>query len=103
MTNNLPKFIALEKLAQSLQHGSVHLELQLKAGQIVGVTTTGNKRTLYNSSEKDINTNQLALEYIVKRVSQQLETNTFGEIIFKVFTVKEKIKSVEVESKQTIK
>lgn len=101
--SNLPKFIALEKLVQTLKHGKVGLELQLRAGEIVGVIATGNKKTLYNSSEKDINTNKTALEYILKRIKQQLESKASGELVFKVFNSQDKIKSVEVESKQTIK
>lgn len=100
--SNLPKFIALEKLVQGLGHGRVDLSLQVRAGKIVTVLTSGNKRTLYNSSEKDINTNQKALEYIVKRIVQQLESGVSSEVVFKINSAKDKIKSVEVESKQTI-
>ncbi|MBI5954448.1 MAG: hypothetical protein HY865_22555 [Chloroflexi bacterium] len=101
--SNLPKFIALEKLVQTVGHGRIDLELQLRAGEIVGVTTTGSKRTLYNSSDKDTNNNQAALEYIIKRISQQLESKVQSELVFKVDTNFDKIRSVTAESKQTIK
>ena len=101
--SNLPKFIALERLVQTIKHGAINLQLQLRAGEIVGITTTGNKRTLYNSSDVDINTNQVAVEYIGKRISQQIESGVSGELVFRVFNNKDKIKSIEIESKQTIK
>lgn len=101
--SNLPKFIALERLVQAIKHGAIDLQLQLRAGQIVGITTTGSKRTLYNSSEADVNTNNAAVEYIGRRIAQQLESGVSGETVFKVFNNKDKIKSIEVESKQTIK
>jgi hypothetical protein len=101
--SNLPKFIAIEKVIQTLGHGTLALNLQVRAGKIVGVGTTGSKRTLYNASEKDVNTNQTALEYIVRRVSQQLENKISGELVFRVYCQSDKIKSVDVESKQTLK
>lgn len=100
---NLAKFIALEKLLKDVGHGSVNLKFQLRDGKIVGITTRGVKKTLYNSSEKDININQVALEYIVRRISQQLESQVNSELVFKVSNISSKIKSVEVESEQTIK
>jgi uncharacterized FlaG/YvyC family protein len=100
---NLTKFIALEKLVQAIGHGTVDLELQLRAGKIVGITATGNKKTVYNSSDKDINDNKAALEYIVKRINQQLATKAQSELTFKVSSNSDKIKVVQVESKQTIK
>lgn len=103
MKDNLPKFVALERIVQNLQHGVVNLDLRVRAGKIESFVTAGNKKTLYNSSEKDVNTNQTALEYIVKRISQQLESKTTGELVFKVNINQDKVKSVEVESKQTIK
>lgn len=101
--SNLEKFIALEKLIHNVGHGTLHLELQIRAGKIVGVTTSGNKKTLYNSSDKDINNNQTAMEYVVKRIMQQVDTKTTGELVFKVNSNSANIRSVEVESKQTIK
>lgn len=101
--NNLPKYIALEKLLQTVGHGRVNLELSLRAGEIVGVTTTGTKRTLYNSSPKDQNNNQAALEYMVRRMSAQLEKPNSWEISFKVSGNADKIKSIEVTSLQTIR
>lgn len=99
--NNLPKFIALEKVLQTIGHGRVNLELSLRAGDIVGITTTGTKKTLYNSSAKDENNNQVALEYIVRRISQQFKTNGQWEINFKVNGNSVNIKSIEVTSTQT--
>lgn len=101
--NNLSKFIAIEKVLQSVGHGKVNLELTLRSGNIVGITTRGNKKTLYNASEKDENTNQIALAYIVKRVSQQFESSTQWELGFKVGGIADKIKVIEVESQQTQK
>jgi hypothetical protein len=100
--SNLPKFIALEKVFTNIGHGQVNLGVKLRNGDIVGVTTTGTKITLYNQSDKDINTNQTAVEYIAKRILQQLENQKSGELTFKVTTSKDKIKKVDVESKQTI-
>ena len=99
--NNLTKFIALEKLLQTIGHGKVNLDLILRAGSIVGITTRGTKKTLYNSSEKDENNNQTALEYILKRIQTQLESNTQNELVFKISSNSDKIRSVEVESTQT--
>lgn len=101
--SNLPKFIALEKLLTSISHGRVELDLQVRSGEIVGITAKGSKKLLYNSSEKDINTNQTALEFIVKRMSQQTEKKISGEVVFRVKNVEDKIKSIEVESSQIIK
>lgn len=101
--SNLPKFIALEKVVQTVGHGTIDLEFQLRAGEIVGITTTGSKKTIYNSSDKDVNNNQSALEYIIKRINQQLESKVQSELVFKINNVSDKIKSVVVESKQTIK
>lgn len=101
--NNLTKYIALEKLLQTIGHGRVNLELSLRAGDIVGITTTGTKKTLYNSSAKDQNNNQVALEYIVRRISQQLENKSLWEINFKVSGNSDKVKSIDVTSTQTIR
>lgn len=98
---NLAKFIALEKLLQTIGHGRVDLELQVRAGSIVGITTTGSKKTLYNTSEKDENDNRRALEYIVRRISQQLESRSQWELNLKVSGNSSKIRSVEVGSTQT--
>lgn len=98
---NLSKFLALEKLLQTIGHGRVNLELNVRAGEIVGITTTGTKRTLYNQSNKDQNTNQTAFEYVVRRVGQQLTTNTNWELEFKIAGKSDRIKSVEVTSRQT--
>jgi len=100
---NLAKFISLEKLFTAIKHGRVELEIHLRNGEIASVITKGNKKLLFNSSEKDINNNQAALEYIVKRVGQQLEKKISSELIFKVRNVGDQIKSVELESTQTIK
>lgn len=101
--NNLPKFIALEKLLQNIKHGKVDLEFLLREGKIVGIATTGSKKTVYNQSDKDINTNEVALEYILKRITQQLESGVASELLFKITNERSTIKSVVVESKQTIK
>lgn len=103
MSNNLSKFIALEKLITAIGHGRVDLQLQLRSGGIVGVTTTGTKRTLYNMSEEDVHGNQTALEDVVKRVAQQLESGVSSELVFRIKNFQDKIKSIEVESTQTIK
>lgn len=100
--SNLPKFIALEKVVQSVKHGNIALEFKVRDGQIVGVITNGNKRTLYNQSTKDINTNDTAMEHVLKRINQQLESGVSGELVFKIQINKDKIKSVEVSSSQTI-
>lgn len=99
--NNLVKYIALEKLLQTISHGRVNLELSLRSGEIVGITTTGTKKTLYNSSAIDQNNNQVALEYLVRRISQQLENQNLWEITFKVNGNSDKIKTIEVTSTQT--
>lgn len=98
---NLPKFIALEKLLQTIGHGRVNLELNVRAGEIVGITTTGTKKTLYNQSQKDDNTSQKALEYVVRRVGQQFTTNTAWQLEFKICGKSDRINSVEVTSSQT--
>lgn len=103
MSSNLPKFIAIEKVIQTLGHGNLGLDLQVRGGKIVGIGITGSKKTLYNSSEKDVNTNQAALEYIVRRISHQLESKVSGELIFKVHNQNDKIRTVEMESNQTLK
>ncbi len=103
MSDNLAKFVSLEKLFSAIKHGRVELEVQLRNGEVASVTAKGNKKLLFNSSEKDINNNQVALEYIVKRVGQQLEKKISSELIFKVRNVGDQIKSVELESTQTIK
>lgn len=99
--NNLPTYISLEKLLQTIGHGRVNLELSLRAGTIVGITTTGTKKTLYNSSAKDMNNNQVALEYIVRRIQTQLESNSKWDINFKVSGNSAKVNSIEVTSTQT--
>lgn len=101
--NNLTKYLALEKLLQSIGHGRVNLELSLRSGDIVGVTTTGTKKTLYNSSAKDENNNQVALEYLVRRIQKQLENQSLWEINFKVSGNSDKVKSIEITSTQTIR
>lgn len=100
--NNLPKFIALEKVVQTVKHGNIALELKVRDGAIVGVVTNGSKKTLYNQSTKDINTNNTAFEHILKRINQQLESQITGELVFKITSSKDKIKSVEITSEQTI-
>lgn len=100
---NLTKFIALEKLLQTIGHGTVNLGLSVRAGKIVGITTTGAKKTLYNQSEKDENTNTKALEYILRRIHSQLESKSQGELVFKIVSNFDKIKVVEITSTQTIK
>lgn len=100
--NNLAKFIALDKLLESVGHGRVNLDLSVRSGLVVGVIATGTKKTLYNASTKDENTNQTALEYIVRRISHQLESNSQWEINFKVTGKSDKMKTIEVTSKQTL-
>jgi len=101
--SNLPVFLGVDKVVKAIDHGKVVLDLQVRAGRIIGVTTNGTKKTLYNTSEKDINTNQSALEYMIKRVAQQLESGVSSELVFRVNSNQNKIKSIEVESKQTLK
>lgn len=100
--SNLPTLIALEKLVSSINYGNAKLDLKVHKGKIVNIITTGSKRTLYNSSSKDINTNQAALEYIVKRLNDQLQSAVSGEITFRVQVHKDKIKSIEIQSTQSI-
>lgn len=101
--NNLPKYLALERLLQNIGHGRVNLELSLRSGDIVGVTTTGTKKTLYNSSAKDQNNNQVALEYLVRRIQKQMESNSLWEITFKINGNSDKVKSIEITSTQTLR
>lgn len=101
--SNLPKFIALETLAKKVQHGTINLSVQVRKGEIIGVIAKGNKKTLYNSSEKDQNTNQVALEYIASRLHQQLDGKIDGELSFKVNNKSDKIESIELESTYHIK
>lgn len=103
MNNNLPKFIALEKLAKVVSYGRITLDLQLRDGNIIGITTKGNKRTMYNGSQKDDKTNAVAKNHIVTRINEQLDSNIPNSTLtFKVQTQHDKIKVVEIESEQTI-
>lgn len=101
--SNLPKFIALETLAKKVQHGTINLELQVRKGEIISVTAKGKKKTLYNESEKDQNTNKAAIEYIVERIGKQLETRVDGELVFKVNNKKDHISIIELESLHVIR
>lgn len=98
---NLPKFIALEKLLHTIGHGRVNLDLTVRAGEIVGITTTGTKKTLYNRSTSDENTTQTALEFMVRRISQQFTTQASWQLDFKVSGKSDRIESVEITSSQT--
>jgi hypothetical protein len=100
--SNLPTLIALEKLVSSINYGNAKLDLKVHKGKIVSIITTGTKKTLYNSSAKDINTNQTAFEYIVKRLMEQVQSGISAELTFRVQSHRDKIKSVEVESVQSI-
>lgn len=101
--SNLPKLIALETLAKKVQHGAINLSIQVRQGEIVGITAKGNKKTRYNISDKDQNTNQVALEYIASRLHQQLDGKIDGELSFKVMNKADKIDTVELESTYHIK
>lgn len=101
--SNLPKFIALEDLAKKVQHGTIKLDIQVRSGDIVSITAKGNKKTLYNVSEKDQNTNQIAFEYIAQRISKQLENKVDGELVFKISNKSEIIDTIELESTHIIK
>ena len=100
--SNLATFISLEKLFQALQHGRAELAVQLRSGSIVSVMAKGKKRLIYNSSAKDINNNQKALQDIVKRVIEQLSSGVTSEMTFRVKNINDKIRSVEIESDQNI-
>lgn len=103
MNNNLIKFIAIEKLTKAINYGRITLDLQLRDGSIIGITTKGNKRTLYNASVKDDKDNTTAKNHIVARINDQIEKNLpKSTITFKVYSEHDKIKSIEVESEQTI-
>lgn len=96
--SNLPKLIALEKLAQNVLHGRINIDMQVRSGGIFSITAKGNKKTLYNQSAKDINTNTEALSYLLTRIKQQVTDKKTGVITFTVNTHEGKIKIIEVES-----
>lgn len=101
--SNLPTFLALEKIIQSVGHGKVDLGFSVRAGSIAGVVVTGTKKLLYNSSKKDQNNNQKAIRDIAERIFKQLESEASSELVFRVKNLGKLIKSVEIESEQTIK
>lgn len=101
--NNVATYVALEKVAKAVNRGRIVLELQVFNGDIAGVTATGKKKLTYKVFESDEDTNKGALSQLVKRVVQQLESGVSGELVFTVRSTKTLIKSIEVESKQTIK
>lgn len=101
--DNLSTFLALEKLVQSIQHGKATIDFQIRAGKVVGITANGAKRKRYNSSNKDLNTNEVAVKDVIGRVLEQLASGTSGELTFKIRNTGEKIVSVEIESEQNMK
>lgn len=102
MNNNLPKLIALEKITKNITHGDISLDVHVVNGAIARISAKGTKKTLYNQSEKDINTNQVAFRYLLERMMAQVENSGSGVVTFTVATQHKKIKYIEVESTQTI-
>jgi len=100
--SNLPTLIAIEKLVSSISYGNANLDLKVHKGKIVDVVATGTKKTLYNSSSKDVNTNKTAFEYLIKRLNEQLQSGASSELVFRIETHKQDIKSIKVESTQSI-
>lgn len=101
--SNLNTFIALENILKKTGHGKVDLGLNVRAGVITGLTVTGTKKLLYNSSGKDTNNNEKAIRDIAERLLEQLEKNVSSEIVFRVKNVGNQIKTLEIESSQIMK
>lgn len=100
--NNLATYVSLDNLIQGLSHGKVELGLQVRSGSIVSMLVSGKKRLIYNSSNKDLNTNEKAIEDIARRLIQQLKSGVSSEITFKIKNLGNKIKWIEIESDQSI-
>lgn len=99
--SNLPTLVKLEGLVQSIKYGRAELALQVRGGEIVSVTATGKQKNLYNSSNKDVRNNRMALEDMLKRIQSQLKSGISSEVVFRVKNQGDKIKYIEIESDQS--
>lgn len=99
---NLPTFIQLDRLFQTLKFGRVSFSAKLDDGGISVLLIEANEKRLFNRSEKDKLNNEEALKYVLDRIVSFLEKNQSEKLTIEVFATEQKIRKIEITSQHKI-
>lgn len=99
-SQNLQVYLQQDRLIQEVSSGMLAMEFIVNNGVIRGVSVFGSKKLLYNRSDKDQKTNEVAARDIIQRILDAVNRGEREEIEFKVKVASQKVQSVEWHSKQ---